>query len=248
MLARSSESRIYRVNELDKFGALIIDTYDYGNEDAAFERLNRFAQDHALICLSADNPLFQRIQKARADFPLLELIDRQPEEPGETVEALKPSYHYNSSSIRQQWKKIRSLLERNKIQMNLVPSDAGGRIEGTRITLNADSGYQLSPVPILVANTFHPNWRSPDDNPVYAVTPFFMLAFVNKPTVMDFRRGTLEMLGVFISFTTVIGLSGLLLVAELRYRRTLAAESARIFPAEMIPLWNDSGINSILLA
>jgi hypothetical protein len=204
LLARSPESRIDRLADLDKFGALVIDAYDYTDEAAAFGQLRKFAQDRILICLTADNALFRRIQSARAEFPRLEIIDRQPEEPGETVEALKPTYHYNSSSTRQQWKKIRGVLERNKIPTNAAPSDITGQIEKNLIKLVPNSTRNSSSTPVLIANTFHPNWQRSDGNQVYAATPFYMLTFIEQSASIAYGGRWFDKVGLWTSAASLL--------------------------------------------
>ena len=196
--------KIDHLKDLEKFGALLIDAYDYADESAAFERLRKFAEDHALICLSADNTLFGRIQKARADLHLLEIIDRQPEESGETIEALRPTYHYNSSSIRQQWERIRASLERNKIPTNAAPSDVTGEINQHGIKLVSNSTHSTGSTPVLIANTFHPNWQRSDGNPVYAATPFYMLTFVDQSATISYGRRWFDKAGLYISAGTLL--------------------------------------------
>ena len=75
LLARSPEAKIDRLTDLDKFGALIVDSYDYNDEEIAFQRLREFAKSRALICLSSDSQLFRRIEAARTEFPLLEVVE-----------------------------------------------------------------------------------------------------------------------------------------------------------------------------
>lgn len=199
LLATSPESKIDKLADLDKFGSLVIDAYDYADEDTAFERLRKFARDRTLVCLSSDNALFRRIKTARSGFPLLEIIDRQPEEPGETIEALKPAYHYNSSSIRQQWKQIRGVLERNKIRSSVAPSAVTGEIEQNNVKLTTSSGDQPGSIPVLIANTFHPNWQRTDGKAIYAATPFYMLTFVEQSTSIAYGRGWFDKLGLCTS-------------------------------------------------
>jgi hypothetical protein len=204
LAVRSPESKIDRLTDLEEFGALIINTYDYTDESAAFERLRTFGQDHALICLSAGDSLFRRIQNARADFPLLEIIERQPEAPGETVDALKPSDHYNSTTIRQQWKKIRAILEQNKIPTNIAPSDVTGTIDQNSIKLTLNSTGNSGSVPVVIANTFHPNWQRRDGGLIYAATPFNMLTFVDQSAVISYGRRWFDKLGLWASAGTLL--------------------------------------------
>jgi hypothetical protein len=217
LLVRSDESQIDRLNELDKFAALIIDKYDYSDETAAFERLRKFSQDHALICLSADNGLFRRIQQARADFPKIEIIYRQPEEAGETVEALKPSYHYNSSSIRQLWKQLRSILEKNKIPSYASSSDFSDEANQDKIKVVSKTERTHS-TPILIASTFHPNWERSDGSSIYAATPFFMVTFVEQSAVIEHGRTRLDRVALWISAGTLVALG---VFVSLRFRRLL---------------------------
>lgn len=204
LLARSAESRIDKLPELERFGALVIDTYDYADETAAFERLSKFARDHALICLSSDDALFRRIQSARAEFPLLEIIDRPAEGGGETIDALKPAYHYNQSSIRQRWQKIHAVLDRNKIPTNLAPSGFTGGLGQDNIQITASSNQQSSASPLLIANTFHPNWQRTDGKSIYAATPFYMLTFVDQSASITYGRRWFDRVGLWISAGTLL--------------------------------------------
>lgn len=204
LLARSPESKIDHLQDLDKFGALVIDGYDYSDETAAFERLRKFAQDRSLICLSSDNALFKRIQKARADFPLLEIIERQREEPGETIEALKPSYRYGSSSIRQQWKAIREILDHHKISTGVDPTEVSGEIDQNNIKLVSNSAHNSNSIPVLITNTFHPNWQRGDGSSIYAATPFYMLTFVDQSSTISYGRRWFDRAGLWASAATLL--------------------------------------------
>ena len=207
LLARSAESKIDLLADLDRFGALIIDEFDYINEDMAFERLRQFAQQRPLICLASDDPLFKRIQNHRDSLPLLEIIDRQAEERGETIEALHPSHHYDPSSIRRQWAAIRSFLERSKIASNLGSSNVPGQIDQTSIKLNPDVDGHREPAPLLIGTTFHPNWQRSDGDTIYATTPFYMLTFVDKPVTIHYDRNRLDKAGLWMSAATLTGVS-----------------------------------------
>lgn len=149
--------------------------------------------------LSADDALFRRIQSARSEFPLLEIIDRPAEEAGETIDALKPAYHYNLSSIRQQWQKIRDVLVRNKIPTNRAPLSITGEIGQNNIKLTASSNQPPGASPVLIANTFHPNWQRTGGESIYAATPFYMLTFVDQSASIAYSRRWFDRVGLWIS-------------------------------------------------
>ena len=114
------------------------------------------------------------------------------------MEALKPTYHYNSSLIRHQWKTIRSILERHKISTVGGPADIVGEIDQTTIGL-ANRAGSSNAVPVLIATTFHPNWRRNDGGIVYAATPFYMLTFLQQPITLSYQRTSLDRSGMYLS-------------------------------------------------
>jgi hypothetical protein len=132
-LVRSPERRIDLLPQLDQFGALILDTYEYQDEARALAQLKSFAQNHTLILLSSEAPLFNRI---KSEVPQALVIERPREEPGDWITTIEPSEHYDGSSIRQTWQAIRSTLDRGK---SAVASSEQSK-------------------PILIAQTFHPKW------------------------------------------------------------------------------------------
>lgn len=56
---------------------------------------------------------------------------------------------------------------------------------------------------MLVATTFHPNWLRTDGAAVYAVTPFYMLTFVDKPVIIAYGRRQADRLGLAASAITL---------------------------------------------
>lgn len=94
LLARSNESKIDQIPELDRFGALIVEDYDYANEDAAFEKLLSLGRTRPLMLFSANNPLILRIRIALAEFRHAVIIERSPAKPDEWLVAEGPSLRY----------------------------------------------------------------------------------------------------------------------------------------------------------
>jgi hypothetical protein len=214
LLARAPERRIDRLPNLDGFGAIILDTYDCGDCDRAFERLREFAGKRLLVALASDAPLFGRINAARSEFARLEIIERQREAPGERVNSSFPTYHYNSSQIRRQWAGIRRALDQNKIPTFAAPDNAPAsvpvEIGKNSIKLNDLSAHQAvgspEPAPILVATTFHPKWRREDSGTLYAATPFYMLTFTDRPVTLSFSRQWQDRAALWASAITLAGL------------------------------------------
>jgi len=188
LLVRSPERKLDFLPQLDQFGALIIDTYDYQDEAKAVAQLKTFAEDHTLILLSSDAPLFSRL---RSEIPRAVVIERPHEDQGDWITAVDPSEHYDETSIRNTWEAIRSALDRGKLAASQQPA------------------------PVLIAQTFHPKWVRSDNQPLYAATPFFTFGFFDQSPNLNFQRTRYDRFGLWCSVAALVFL-GVLLATNLR--------------------------------
>jgi len=188
LLVRSPERKIDLLPQLDQFGALILDTYDYQDVAKALAQLKTFAQNHTLILLSSEAPLFSRI---KSEIPQAVVIERPREDPGGWIATPEPSEHYDGNSIRNTWKVIRSALDRGKVVASQQPA------------------------PVLIAQTFHPKWMRSDNQPLYAATPFFTFGFFDQSPNLNFQRTRYDRFGLWCSVAALVFL-GVLLAADLR--------------------------------
>jgi hypothetical protein len=188
LLVRSPERKLDLLPQLEQFGALIIDQYDYQDEAKAVARLKTFSENHTLILLSSDAPLFSRL---RAEIPRAVVIERPREGLGDWITAVDPSEHYDGTSIRNTWKAIRNALDREKVAASQQPA------------------------PVLIAQTFHPKWVRSDNQPLYAATPFFTFGFFDQTPSLTFQRTRYDRFGMWCSVAALVFL-GILLAADLR--------------------------------
>ena len=188
LLVRSPERKLDFLPQLEQFGALIIDTYDYQDEAKAVAQLKTFAADHTLILLSSDAPLFSRL---RSEIPRAVVIERPHEDQGDWITAVDPSEHYDETSIRNTWEAIRNALDRGKLAASQQPA------------------------PVLIAHTFHPKWVRSDNQPLYAATPFFTFGFFDQSPNLNFQRTRYDRFGLWCSVAALVFL-GVLLAANLR--------------------------------
>jgi len=184
LLVRANEKRIDLLSQLDQFGALILEAYDYQEEDKAFTQLKDFSQTRALILLSSEAPLFKRLKSALNQFPHATVIERTPEDSADWVRAQQPSEHYNASSIRNRWKAMREVLDREKVPV--VSSGIKGQATVEHLYLAPETA--TGPIPVLIAQTFHPDWVRDDNEALYAATPFFTVGFFDRATHIQFQR------------------------------------------------------------
>ena len=206
LLARSLEMKIERLTDWENFGAVIINNYQYADENAAFEKLKEIAQKRLLILISDENPLYRRILQDRAEFPKLEVIERpKPDNAGEMLKFDHPTHHYNPSPVRQMWRSIRQILETNKVPIESAQTAITGEKLKNRINSSLSSQEEL---PVLISNTFHPNWSRDDGDRIYPATPFYQLTFANRPISLNYRRSGADTVGFWISAATLISLLG----------------------------------------
>ena len=196
LLARSPESKVDQLRGLEQFGALILDTYDYDDENSAFEQLQNFSRHRALVLLSSDAPLFRRIQSHLPEFPLATIVERAPEPSGELLRFDTPSYRYGNSSIRRAWREIRQALDKSKVPVE--ESSLAARTDREEISITPNESLDES-VPTLIETTYHPSWQRTDHQPIYSVTPFFMLTFIQRPAQIVYARRWYDWLGVLCS-------------------------------------------------
>jgi hypothetical protein len=206
LLARAPETRIDRIKQLDEFGALVLDVYEYVDEDAAFERLREYAQRRALVLLSSEAPLFRRIRSRIGEFPSATVVERPLEEPGERLRFDVPTFRYDGSALRKMWGEIRRALESRKVAVGAAPvlnGEVKGRVIQVDFAAPASEG-----VPVLVATTYHPGWQRRDGSAVYVASPFFMLSFFRESAQLVYERSRLDQVGALVSACTVVLLCG----------------------------------------
>lgn len=202
LLACSNERKIERLRGLEQFGALIIDEYVYDDEARAYEVLKRFAQDRQLILLSDDSGLFRRVSSSRAEFPKLTIVERPETDRGEPLEALQPTRHYQDNPVRRAWGAVRDALDKSKVA---VP-EAGAVLSETapnKIILSTQGAAANVLTPVLLSNTYHPNWRRTDGEMTYAATPFHTLTFTGGPVTLTYGRAPYETAAAWFSLAVL---------------------------------------------
>jgi len=205
------------LEDLNQFGAIILDSYDCFRCEFVYRELREYAQSRPLILLMANEDLFDRIRTSISDFPNARIVERTTDDPPLWLDNDWPKHRYGPSAIRKQWSEIREILDRNKIPTEPVSITAESKPREISINVQADSGTATPQgVPVLINTTFHPNWQS--DRPLYVASPMFMLTFVRGPTHLYFARRTVDYVGLWASAIVLAAWFGLLVW---HYRRLL---------------------------
>jgi hypothetical protein len=214
LLARAPTTNIDRLADLKNFGAIILDTYDFFDEETAYARLRDFAQTRPLILLTSDAPFCQRLRSNASDFPQLSIIERPAAtDPDAVLDAMHPRFHYNGTLIRQHWQAIRQILNHNKITVNAPGVAIQHYNVPNAIELQVSTPPEINNVPILLNTTFHPNWTRTDNGSVYAATPFYMLTFADKNITINYGRTQLEQTAFWFSSVSLMLLLGSMMIS-----------------------------------
>jgi hypothetical protein len=219
LLARSPERKIDRLDGLENFGALVVDTYDCDDEGRAFDLLRDYSQRHALVLLASDAPLFRRIRASLQEFPRAHVVERPLDEsPGERVDSFQPSFHYGPSAIRRTWREVRAALEREEVTVDESVASVSTVVGKNELSLALDAPRATEDVPVLVSTTYSPRWRAREGNRVYAATPFFMLTFARGPVHLSYARDAKDRAGLWASGLALLVLCGYASVPRRRMR------------------------------
>jgi len=231
LLARSPERKIDRLQNLEQFGALILDTYERQDEEQAYRKLRDYAQRRALILLSSEDSLFQRIRARISEFPGARIIERKPEPNGVWLNSDMPRLRLGASEIRRTWREIQKVLNETKAPVNVFssPGDAGKGVavsgEIARNQVRIETGRAVPPelangIPVLISMTYHPNWRRQDGEAIYAATPFQTLTFVTGSATITYGRTAFDKAGLWGSIATLILLCSMAVIPFRRGRET----------------------------
>lgn len=217
LLARSPERKIDRLDGLENFGALVLDTYDCEDEGRAFELLRDYSQRHMLVLLASDAPLFRRVRASLREFPRARVVERPLDEPpGERVESFQPSYHYDQSAIRRTWREVRSALESEEVAVDESAASVSTVVGKNELSLTLDASRAKEDVPVLISTTYSPRWRVREGNGIYAATPFFMLTFARGPVHLSYARDAKDRAGLWASGLALLALCGYVSVPRRR--------------------------------
>jgi hypothetical protein len=204
MLVNSPERKVEKIKELDDFGALILDRYEYDDEDVAFARLRDFARRRTLVLLSSGSALFRRIEKNIGEFPHAVVVNRLQGQEGEWMGSEFPSENYKKLPIHQEWLQIKDALDKGKVPTE--PAQARLDSAFSQNDIRLDPSTLSGIVPVLMRTSYHPNWFRDDGREVYAATPFFTLTFIDRPTRIHYSRHWYEWLALLATALALLTL------------------------------------------
>lgn len=192
------------------FGALIIQQYKYQNIQNAYELLRRFAQMRPVILFPTDAELFHLIRGTISRFPHAYILDRALPEVGFAMNSdYGPTYSFANSPIRQQWRQIREILDKEKtpVWTDSQPPTITALEYTNSIHLDSSVTKGSSSFPVLLRRSYHPRWVAPEGAQLFATTPFFTVAYIRGSETLRFERNLLDRSALILSCTAAIAMA-----------------------------------------
>lgn len=208
LLVQAETNKIDDLSNLDAFGALILERYDYSDENTAFDAVRRFAQHRLLVLMSSGQPLFARLSSHLSELPHAVIVHREAETQSEWLNRSSPWLDLDQSRIRMEWELVERAMENSKISSS---SSSSGSSQASISLENASFSVRIPDtngrkVPVLIRTSFHPDWVRPDGERIYPVNPFFMLTFASGPFTAGFCRTTTERAAAVVSAIALVAL------------------------------------------
>jgi hypothetical protein len=197
LLARASDMFLDTSADLERFHTAVIADYQYQDLELAYTRLKQYSEHNLLVCISSDDPLFQRLAALSGSHHIL------------TIERLHGDVE-DLSPLRQQLQSVFKILSANKkpILASGNQSIRDVRLSGNQIDVSLTKQTREM-LPILVKVSYFPAWqRVTSKEPVYMVTPTFMLTYAKADFTLAFVPGESVSVGLLISLLTVLVLVG----------------------------------------
>ena len=202
VVALAKGSSIEQLTDLGGFGALVIDDYRYKDGALAAKCLISAAREHPVILLESDDVLFKTLLQTTRGIANIFIVRRRPTEAkgawitgGRIEEDL-------STEVQKTWETVQQLLEKTKTETPGWKSQIDAVYGENRIDLYA-KGSGGKKTPVLLRNTFHPNWERADGKELYTAMPFFTLTFVDEACTLRFTRSPADKLSLCLSILTL---------------------------------------------
>jgi hypothetical protein len=197
LLVRASNMMLDASEDLNRFRTAIITEYRYRDLDRAYARLKQYSGDNVLVCIASDDALFKRLSTLR-DSHRIYIFDRLQGD----REDLRPLRH-----------QLQSLLDVVFDHKTPVRGYAGQVISDVRFTNESIevslTKHAREKIPILIKSSYFPAWRRVDsEEPVYMVTPTFILTYADDDFALTLATGQPVLVGLLISILTAVGIVG----------------------------------------
>jgi hypothetical protein len=174
--------------------AAVVSNYTYINERTAFKNLVTYSKDHTLILIADWNRLFFDLQQAASSTPQLHIS---------IYDRLYPTI-LDKNPLRAEMKQIFTKIDKAETPIDeavptVMRSDGDNHIS---IQLSATTSI---PFPVVIKNSYFPDWKRTDGQPVYLTSPGFILTYATSSFDLVFTTPREVYLGYAITCLTGIG-------------------------------------------
>ena len=174
--------------------------YKYKDEKKALQILDTYSREHELILVPQDEKLFRDLSTLKNDEHHI------------TIPNLNNAYGYEKDT-RANIHQILFIIQRlhDKISGTKTREDAatnGVQISVTKSNKNMtiDITRATGTVPILIKQSFFPDWKRTDGAPIYITAPSYSVTYATSSFTMTFQKSRLRNIAEILSLLGILGL------------------------------------------
>jgi hypothetical protein len=194
LVARAQDMFLDTSPDLDRFSIAIMTSYRYHDLERAYARVKQYAESNTIICIRSNDPLFERLAadaNASNHIYIFERLNGGRED-------IQP--------LRKQMQAVLSLLATRSRSIAAAKTQ---RVRSVHIGNQAIEVVLTNrtdqPLPVLIKSSYFPYWyRSDSKEPVYMVTPTYMLTFAKSDIALQFSADASVWIGFSVSFAAVL--------------------------------------------
>ena len=188
--------------DLSKFPIIVMGEYEFNDEKKDLALLDAYSREHQLILIP------DKKRKLFNDLSLLNDKDHHI-----TIVSLKNAYNFSKETrgtIHQVLFLIQDLQKKSLDQVNMATIQNPPMIlSSVRSAENIDilfSATSSLPLPVLIRQSYFPDWKRKDGAPVYLASPSYSITYATSSFSLSFKKSSLRNIGEGLSLLGLIGL------------------------------------------
>lgn len=195
IMAKPKSDKIDDLDNMEKYGALILSDYSYHDLQKAFEQISVYSKRRPVIVIASPDPLFEKLiglGKPHKIFAFGRLNEN------------------DELGIDWQYREIFQILKKNKIPILSPRPKISYEIKDGEIIGSFEK--MTEQLPILIKSSYFPTWSTANKERPLLAGPNFMMIYADTDFVLKFGKHWSYAFGFYITF--IAGLIFMILIAR----------------------------------
>ncbi|MCC2630382.1 MAG: hypothetical protein K0S38_191 [Candidatus Paceibacter sp.] len=198
-IARSN-TRLDDPTDLNRFNSAVVTNYTYHSREKAKTLLVEYAKDHELILVASVDPLYAELKQSFSGLPQAHVtfIEYDNSLQGKPLQ----------DALLKVADDVIARLNTTKIAQ-VATSTVSVAIDSDHISARLLPTQEMS-IPVKINVSYFPSWKRTDGEPVYLVTPSYMMTFIKDSSELRFTKPLSLYFGYAVSLLS-LGVIGYLI-------------------------------------